>query len=89
MLTMKKGERVRWYLLSNSNEEDVHNAHWHGQTVIMNQMRTDMVPLMPMSMAIADMVPDQEGTWLFHCHVNDHFVGGMVALFKVLPQKQT
>ena len=30
ILTMMKGERVRWYLMSNSNEEDVHGAHWHG-----------------------------------------------------------
>ncbi len=85
LLTMKRGERVRWYLLSNSNEDDVHTVHWHGQTVLFNHMRTDAVPLGPMGMAVADMVPDQEGTWLYHCHVNDHFMGGMQALFKVLP----
>ena len=27
MLTMKKGERVRWYLFANSNVDDVHTAH--------------------------------------------------------------
>jgi FtsP/CotA-like multicopper oxidase with cupredoxin domain len=85
LLTMKRGERVRWYLLSNSNEDDVHTVHWHGETVIFNHMRTDTVPLGPMAMAIADMVPDKEGTWLYHCHVNDHMIGGMQALFKVLP----
>ena len=85
LLTMKRGERVRWYLLSNSNEDDVHTVHWHGQTVVFNHMRTDTVPLAPMGMAVADMVPDQEGTWLYHCHVNDHLIGGMQALFKVLP----
>jgi manganese oxidase len=85
LLTMKRGERVRWYLLSNSNEDDVHTVHWHGQTVVFNHMRTDTVPLGPMAMAIADMVPDTEGTWLYHCHVNDHLMGGMQALFMVLP----
>jgi manganese oxidase len=85
LLTMRRGERVRWYLLSNSNEDDVHTVHWHGQTVVFNHMRTDTVPLGPMAMAIADMVPDKEGTWLYHCHVNDHMIGGMQALFKVLP----
>jgi FtsP/CotA-like multicopper oxidase with cupredoxin domain len=84
-LTMKRGERVRWYLMANSNEDDVHTVHWHGQTVLFNHMRTDTVPLGPMGMAVADMVPDKEGTWLFHCHVNDHLMGGMQALFKVLP----
>ena len=85
MLTMKKGERVRWYLLSNSNEDDVHAPHWHGQTVIYNMMRTDTLSLGPMMMMVADMIPDQTGTWLFHCHVNDHLDKGMVGLFTVTP----
>jgi FtsP/CotA-like multicopper oxidase with cupredoxin domain len=85
LLTMRKGERVRWYLLSNSNEDDVHMAHWHGNTVVWNKMRMDSLFLGPMAMATADMVPDSEGTWLFHCHVNDHFIGGMVGLYQVLP----
>ena len=85
MMTMKKGERVRWYLFANSNEDDVHTPHWHGQTVIFDHMRTDMVHLEPMMMIQADMVPDNVGTWLFHCHVNDHIEGGMQALFTVTP----
>jgi FtsP/CotA-like multicopper oxidase with cupredoxin domain len=85
LLTMKKSERVRWYLLSNSNEDDVHMAHWHGNTVVWNKMRMDSLFLGPMAMATADMVPDNEGIWLFHCHVNDHFSGGMVGRYQVLP----
>jgi FtsP/CotA-like multicopper oxidase with cupredoxin domain len=85
LLTMKKQERVRWYLLSNNNEEDVHDPHWHGQTVVSYRTRADTVYLDPMAMIVADMVPQQEGTWLFHCHVNEHLVGGMAALFQVVP----
>lgn len=85
MLTMKKGERVRWYLLANGNEDDVHTPHWHGQTVTFMHMRMDMVNLLPMSMVTADMEPDTPGTWLFHCHVADHLEGGMVARFTVTP----
>lgn len=84
-MTMKRGERVRWYLFANGNEDDVHTPHWHGQTVTFNNMRTDMVHLEPMMMVTADMVPDTPGTWLFHCHVNDHIEGGMQSLFTVLP----
>jgi FtsP/CotA-like multicopper oxidase with cupredoxin domain len=83
LLTMKKGERVRWYLMSSANEDDVHSPHWHGQTVISNMMRTDTINLGPMSMAVADMVPASLGIWLFHCHVNDHLDRGMVARFQV------
>ena len=48
-------------------------------------MRTDMVELLPGSMKILDMQPDNPGTWLFHCHVNDHITAGMIALFNVAP----
>lgn len=29
----------------------------------------------------ADMVTDNPGTWLFHCHVNDHIHAGMLGLY--------
>jgi hypothetical protein len=48
---------------------DFHAPHWHGNTVIVNGMRTDVTQLAMMQMATADVVPDNVGTWLFHCHV--------------------
>jgi hephaestin len=36
-------------------------------------------------MITADMIPDDPGTWMMHCHVSDHMEGGMVALYRVLP----
>lgn len=81
-LTMKRGERVRWYVFANSNFE-MHAPHWHGQTVVANHMRTDVLSLTTMEMVTADMVPDNPGTWLFHCHVAPHQLAGMLATFKV------
>jgi hephaestin len=80
--TMKKGERVRWYLFATTNFE-VHAPHWHGNTVTANHMRTDVVGLLPMGMLVADMVPDAAGTWLFHCHTGPHLRAGMVARYVV------
>ena len=40
--------------------------------------------LLPATMVVADMVPDDVGTWLFHCHVNDHILAGMLTRYKVL-----
>ena len=85
-LTMQTGERVRWYVFANSNFE-IHTPHWHGQTVVAHRMRTDMVQLMAMQMLVADMVPDNPGQWMFHCHVDDHILGGMQALYRVLPAR--
>lgn len=81
-LTMRMGERVRWYVFGTSNFE-VHAPHWHGQTAVAHNMRTDVLSLVTMQMVTADMVPDNPGTWLFHCHVAPHLDFGMQALFTV------
>lgn len=83
--TMRKGERVRWYLMASTNDFDFHAPHWHGNTVILNGMRTDVTQLAMMQMEVADMVPDNVGTWLFHCHVSFHLEEGMAARYRVLP----
>lgn len=88
LLTMRKGEHVRWYLFANPNEEeawDIHTPHWHGQTATIGHMRMDMVMLTPMMSVVADMVPDNPGTWMFHCHMPGHFSAGMRTLFSVEP----
>ena len=83
-LTMREGERVRWYLMASTNFE-VHAPHWHGNTVVANHMRTDVTSLQTMGMIVADMVPDNPGAWLFHCHVLGHLIAGMSAHYTVLP----
>ncbi len=82
---MRVGQHVRWYVFSSMSDFDFHSPHWHGQTVVSNGMRTDLVSLSPMTMLAADMTPDNPGIWLFHCHVNVHLAGGMEARYRVLP----
>ena len=82
-LTMNKGERVRWYLLALGNEVDLHTPHWHGNTVMSNGVNTDVIDLLPANMLVADMVPDNAGIWGYHCHVTDHMMAGMTALYTV------
>jgi hypothetical protein len=81
---VKVGERVRWYAMGMGTEVDLHTPHWHGSTVTINGMRTDVANLLPASMVTADMVPDTPGTWLFHCHVGDHIAAGMQARYRVV-----
>ena len=44
-LTMHVGERVRWYLMATTNFE-FHAPHWHGNVVVIHDMRTDVTSLM-------------------------------------------
>ena len=37
-----------------------------------NGKRTDVVSLMQAQMVTVDMVPDNPGIWMFHCHIDDH-----------------
>jgi FtsP/CotA-like multicopper oxidase with cupredoxin domain len=85
MMTMKKGEHVRWYLLTMGEGVNFHTAHWHGNDVLDHGRRTDVVLLGPAQMETVDMVPDNLGIWLYHCHVEDHMDIGMVTRYKVVP----
>jgi len=82
-LTMRRGERVRWYVIGLGNENDIHTAHWHGNTVLRRGARLDTVAVFPATTETVDMRPDNVGTWLFHCHVTDHMAGGMMTRYTV------
>ena len=84
-LAMKQGEKVRWHLLAMGNEIDLHTPHWHGETVTYEGRHTDVVELLPASMKTVDMIADNPGSWMFHCHVEDHMEAGMMAIYTIAP----
>ena len=84
-LTMRQGDKVRWYLMGMGNEKDIHTPHWHGKTVTDGRRNTDVIELLPASMVAVDMVADNPGTWLFHCQVADHLENGMTAAYTIYP----
>ena len=85
VMTAKKGERVRWYIMAGTGFE-VHAPHWHGNVVTEGNMRTDVLELSTMGMHVTDMVPDAVGKWLFHCHVAGHFIAGMGTFYQILEE---
>lgn len=86
-LQMNEGERTRWYLFALGSENDLHTAHWHGLRVIEEgRRRTDVIELLPASMKVADLLADNPGTWLYHCHVAEHMQEGMFARLIVHPR---
>lgn len=85
MMTMKKGERVRWYLITVGQVFNFHTPHWHGNVVMQAGRQTDVISIAPAQMETVDMIPDDPGTWMYHCHIADHMHAGMVANYKVEP----
>jgi manganese oxidase len=43
------------------------------------------VPLAQAEMETADMVPDNPGIWMYHCHVDEHMMMGMMTRYEVEP----
>jgi hephaestin len=84
MMTMKKGDHVRWYVATLGDFFNAHTPHWHGNTVLVGGMRTDVLAVTSAQMITADMVPDAAGIWLYHCHISDHMLAGMVARYEVM-----
>jgi len=87
MMTMRVGDRVRWYLLTVGDGFNFHTPHWHGNVVTMDKQRIDILPLSPATFVTVDMVPDNPGIWMFHCHLSEHMTSGMMTHYQVLEAK--
>jgi hypothetical protein len=90
-LDMRAGERVRWYVGALGSEEAIHTAHWHGVVLqgAESGRRADQVVVQAAEAKALDAAPaDNVGTWLLHCHLDDHMMNGMMALFRVLPKDE-
>ena len=86
MMTMKKGERVRWYVVTLGEGLNCSTPHWHGNTVLDGGRRTDVIFFIgPAAWETVDMVPYDPGIWMYHCHFDEHMAAGMVARYQVLP----
>jgi FtsP/CotA-like multicopper oxidase with cupredoxin domain len=52
---------------------------------MLDQRATDVVPLLPAEMHTVDMVAENPGMWMFHCHVESHLASGMYTHYMVEP----
>lgn len=83
MMVMQKGQHVRWYVATLGDFNNAHTPHWHGNTVLVDGQRTDVISVVSAQMVTADMVPQNPGIWLYHCHISDHMLAGMDARYEV------
>ena len=86
LMTMKQGDHVRWYVTTLGDFFNAHTPHWHGNTVLVAGQRTDVLEVTSAQMITADMVPDAPGIWLYHCHISDHMLAGMMGRYEVKPR---
>jgi FtsP/CotA-like multicopper oxidase with cupredoxin domain len=73
------GQRIRWRVAALGSE--FHVFHLHGHRWKFQGRFDDSLLLGPATTATFDYVEDNPGKWLYHCHVVDHMVGGMVGFY--------
>jgi FtsP/CotA-like multicopper oxidase with cupredoxin domain len=76
---VRVGERVRWRIMALG--KDFHVFHLHGHRWLFNGRYDDSLVFGPATTLTFDYVEDNPGTWLYHCHVTDHMMGGMVGFY--------
>lgn len=79
--TAKVGDTIRWHIGALGKE--FHAFHIHGHRWSSNGQFVDVVQLGPSNATSFDFVADNPGKWLYHCHVTDHMMGGMMGMYVI------
>jgi FtsP/CotA-like multicopper oxidase with cupredoxin domain len=78
----KVGELVQWDVMAMGS--DFHTFHVHGHRwVAMGNVPRDTQTVGPAESFRIRWREDAPGTWLYHCHVEDHMMHGMIGIYRV------
>ncbi|KAJ1088314.1 hypothetical protein NDU88_001472 [Pleurodeles waltl] len=86
-LNMNIGDDVNWHLIGLGNEVDLHTVHFHAHSFEYKNYEkhhSDVFNLFPGTYQTLRMKALFNGTWLLHCHVNDHITSGMETTYTVI-----
>jgi FtsP/CotA-like multicopper oxidase with cupredoxin domain len=83
--TAQVGQRVRWRIVALGKE--LHVFHIHGHRWWDGIRWVDAQVLGPSTSLTIEYIEDSPGDWLYHCHVTDHMMGGMVGRYHVDPAR--
>ena len=62
-----------------------HSSPARSDTALEWNACVDAIKVFSATTRVLEMVPDDPGTWLYRCHVNEHIDNGMEVLFTVRP----
>ena len=82
VLRAKVGERIQWDVLAIGSEHHtfhVHGHKWRTAAGVPEDTRT----LGPAESFRVKWREDAPGTWLYHCHVEQHMEQGMIGIYQV------
>jgi FtsP/CotA-like multicopper oxidase with cupredoxin domain len=77
----KVGDLVQWDVMAIGS--DFHTFHVHGHRWVTTDGPRDTQTVGPAESFKIQWVEDAPGTWLYHCHVEDHMMRGMIGIYQV------
>jgi FtsP/CotA-like multicopper oxidase with cupredoxin domain len=77
----KVGDVVQWDVLGLG--DDHHSFHVHGHRWSTADGTRDVQTVSPAESFVFRWKEDRPGTWLYHCHVEEHMMNGMIGLYVV------
>jgi FtsP/CotA-like multicopper oxidase with cupredoxin domain len=82
ILRARVGQLVQWDVLTLG--DDFHTFHVHGHRWVgPNGVPQDTKTIGPAESFRVHWREDAPGTWLYHCHVEQHMMDGMIGLYRV------
>jgi FtsP/CotA-like multicopper oxidase with cupredoxin domain len=82
------GDRVQWDVLALGSAHHTFHVHGH-RWVDEDRVPLDTRTIGPAESFRVGWTEREPGTWLYHCHREDHMSRGMVGLYKVSPALKT
>ena len=79
-------DNVFLYIFGTGGPEDIHTAHFHGNDIKQRKKKVhllDVLDVFPGTSVTGEMTAANEGTWIIHCHVEEHVKDGMFGFYKV------
>jgi FtsP/CotA-like multicopper oxidase with cupredoxin domain len=77
----KVGQIVQWDVMAIGSE--THTFHVHGHRWLQNGTPRDTQTVNPAESFRIRWREKDRGTWLYHCHIEDHMARGMIGLYRV------
>jgi plastocyanin len=86
-MTVAPGERIRIRLINAGNQVHTMHTHGHSFTIVATdgnpvplpaRVVKDTVLIGPAERYDLELVANNPGVWMFHCHINNHAANGMV-----------
>jgi FtsP/CotA-like multicopper oxidase with cupredoxin domain len=82
VFTSKVGQTVQWDVMAMGSEHHTFHVHGH-RWIARGGIPTDTQTVGPAESFKIRWREDAPGTWLYHCHVEQHMMAGMIGIYRV------